>query len=345
MPKTAKVQEPEIELFDDDEASDYYGIELNDGLLPREIEEAARLVRYTKGIMLDVGMPGQGKGLFANVLGYKIKKYYKERHAVRDDRPRSLFGQYTPFNEQFILKEVAKMEKVARGEVPKEIARNNHKLLKEVEEQMTKWRTTEGEVILQHSVSMFDEFWRYFHNRRPHNPMGILLGGVLKTWRHLDCLVLGIAQQASELDRFSCLPFITHEARCSWSLTRPNTAECNIYTCRYVGSRGVLEVGAKKPTKVWVDGGKQRPELGIYMIQNPNGMRLAKIEKDIVDIVQENSLITLYNLAELLEDDPQEVEGAVWHLVSKDILRCKRYFDLYNSKSAVALRPKVSFKM
>jgi len=343
MNKEPKPQ-PEIELFDDDEAASYSDIELNDGLITREIEEAARLVPFSKGIMAVTGMPGQGKDLLGTVLSYKIKRYFKARHAVRDERPRSLYGIYAPFNEGTLLQAMARLESIAKGEVSKE-AKTKAELDK-LNGQIAKWHSKEGEVMMQMAVAHLCEFWRYMHNRRPHNPMGVAIGGWLKTWRHLDCLIIGTTQQLHELDAISCQPYITHEVRCSWSTTRPNTTECKVYKVRYISTRGIYEMGSRKPTTIWVDGGKQRPELGIFLVPEAiKPVKLSTLENMILEALHDKKYVPLYDLAKLLEEDLHEVEGAVWRLIGKNIIQAKRYFDLYNSKSAVAIKTSSHFKM
>jgi len=336
-------QVDEIELYDDEDTYDSQGFELSDKLLPREIEDAAKIAGYTRGIMLVSGMPRQGKDLFGSVLSYKAKKYFVNKHVVRDERPRSLFGEYTLFDENKLVGDMSKLSSIAKGEIPKEA--KSKKEIGKLEVNAKKWQSERGEVMFQDAVAHMTEFWRYFHNRRPHNPMGIALGGIVKIWGHLDCLIIGVTQQMRELDAISCLPYSTHEVRCSWSSTRPNTAECYLYKIRYVSSTGVFEMGSKKPTKIWVDGGKQRPELGIELVQLPNGKKLSQLAYDIVEVVHDSSFTNLYDLVMALGKEPDEVEEQLQKLMDKDIIKCKRYFDLYNSKSAVALKPKVSFKM
>lgn len=336
--------QPEIELFDDDEAASYSDIELNDGLITREIEEAARLVPFSKGLMLILGPPRQGKDLFATTISYKLKKYFKNRHVVRDERPRSLFGTYKLFNEDTLLADMAKLEKIAKGDIPLEAKKKAE--VEQLTTNVTHWQTAGGEVMMQHAIAHFAEFWRYMHNRRPFNPMGLALGGLIKTWGHLDALLMGVAQQEHELDQYSCLPYATHEARCSWSLSRPNTTMVDVTKVRFVSSRGVFEAGSRKPTRIWVDGGKQRPELGIFLVPEATlPAKLSSLEKLILEALHNQKLVPLYDLARLLEEDLHEVEGAVWRLIGKNIIQAKRYFDLYNSKSAVAIKTTSHFKM
>lgn len=335
---------PEIDLFDDEEAS-YEDIELNDNLLPWEIEEAARLVPFLRGVMLSLGMPGQGKDLFSSTICYKIKKYFKGKRPIRDERPRSLFGPYTFFDENVLLADMAKLDSIASGAIPKEINRANKAALAKIQQQATRWQTAKGEVMLQYSIAHFAEFWRYMHNRRPMNPMGIALGGIIKIWRHLDCMVIGVAQQSHELDRFSCLPYVTMEARCSWATTRRDTVMADVTKVRYVSTRGVFEMGSRKPTRIWVDGGRQRPELGIEVVTGVKLPKLSGIESSVVELLHDNGRTPLWDLSAMLEESPFRVREVVQRLTEKNILISKRFFDLYNSKSAVAIKPRANFKM
>ena len=271
-------------LFDYTESGgNLFDYELNEGLTDEEIDDALFLVEIglVRGVAIVVGMPGAGKDLFTNTLTYKIKKYFKNRVVLRDEPPKPLYGFYEPFSEETLLADVDKLNKIAKGESKPKLT-----TAKNMTDAIAKWQTEEGEVKMQNSIIQLSEFWRYFHNRRPMNPMGILMGGVLKTWRHFNCLVIGIAQQKRELDRFSCLPFITHEIRCIWRGGEiPDTTEAHIYPVRSISADGVTETAGESAV-LFVDGGKPRKELG-----------------------------------------------------------GKRYYDLFNSQSAVPLKIKTSFHM
>jgi len=69
-----------------------------------------------------------------------------------------------------------------------------------------------------------------------------------------------MAPQKRELDAISCLPYITHEVRCSWSLMQPDTTDVRIFKVRYVGAKGVIEATGQ-PMLIHINGGKERPEL------------------------------------------------------------------------------------
>jgi len=257
--------------YSQDELYDYTGLgdelydtQLNDGLENWEIEDAKYLSRIFggfRGIVLVTGKPGAGKGLFGNTLAWKIKRYIKGRKVLRDDRPRELFGAYIPFNEQFLINEIKKASG-ALNMIPKEISRQSKKELAKVSQETKDWMAKKGEILLTDTVMLLDEFKRYFHNRRPMNPMGVLLGThVVTQWRHLNTLIIGMAPFKRELDAISLFPYVTHEVRCDWMLTRPNTAKCDVHFTKWVSSAGVLDV-SRKPITLYLNGMAPREKLG-----------------------------------------------------------------------------------
>jgi hypothetical protein len=245
-----------------------YSLELNPGLTSAEREEAESIVRWLQGngqfygiagLMLVTGMPRQGKGLFSNVLSYKVKRYFKGKHVLRDDHPTSTYGPYTLFNEDVLMEDIARMKEIATGDVPKEAksAKQKAEMIKDVKE----WQSSRGEVMFKNAVAVLDEGWRYMNNRRPMSPMNLTLSGIIKMWGHLDCMLMILAQRQHDLDRFTCLPYVTHEARCVYCKDRPNTVQVMFYRVQYSSARQAL-VPVDKPTRIFVDGGKMRPELG-----------------------------------------------------------------------------------
>lgn len=258
-------------MFDESPEIDgsLYELELQPGLSDEEIKEAQFMKRMVRGIMAVTGMPRQGKGLFTMATAWKLKRSFARR-VLLDFRPRRAFGIYKPFNEEVFADEAYKMAELAKGATLENTSdKEQVAILKNAGDIAGKWIDTQGQVMLEHSVMVLDEFHRYMHNRRPFNPMGILLGRIIKLWGHLDILVIGIAQQKRELDRISCLPYITHEVRCSWCETVPDTALCTLYPVKYVYSKGMLQVkGKAKP--LYVNGRKPRPGLpgGYYSLYN-----------------------------------------------------------------------------
>lgn len=269
----------EGELYDESPTlDDLYDIPLVDGLTPVEIAEANIWRRFYYGVMLAIGKPGSGKGLWLAVLGHKMKRFFGRR-ILLDYKPREPFGLYMPFNEQVLVGELGKMREVAATAVPKEVKRGDALKVGEIRTLAQKWMSTKGEVFLRGVLMGLDELKRYFHNRRPHNPMGITLGHVVTIHRHLDMLLVGSAPFKRELDAISFLPYVTHEVRCSWGID--GKAHYKIYQTVWISSRwggGQLDVKGK-PFIMTIDGAKPRDELGglcyydLYNSKDPKALR------------------------------------------------------------------------
>lgn len=254
----------EAHLYDyTDEGDDIYADTLNPDLSEAEIEDALKVRRFRRGVMLVTGPPGGGKGLLGHTMAWKLKRYFKGVKALLDHKPKPAFGPYLPFDEGFLHEELAKMAKISEVNIktiPTEIDRDDKKRLKDISALANKWVTSEAaEVFLRNSVLLLEEFKRYLHNRRPMNPMGITIGHIITWWRHLDILILGMTPQKREIDAISCLPLVTHEVRCSWQPS--GLAKCSVYQTHWVSSRGVLNVQGR-PVTIYIDGWKQRDELG-----------------------------------------------------------------------------------
>ncbi len=102
-----------------------YSVELNPGLQEREVQNAWDILRWIKGYGPFLGIAGtmlvsggmrQGKGLFGNTLAWMIKQYFRGKRVLRDDLPADLFGEYTLFNEDRVLRDVATMSEIAEAE-------------------------------------------------------------------------------------------------------------------------------------------------------------------------------------------------------------------------------------
>src|SRR3989304_9464901 len=221
-----------------------YSVTLNARLQGWEVEDAWGVIRWLKGdgpffgvsgVMVISGPPRQGKGLFGNVLAWKIKRYFASKRVLRDDRPTSLFGEYVLFNEDTVMANIAQMSEVAEAEVPRDprTASGKAALRRSVE----KWNTAQGEVALQNSVLLKDEFWKDMDKRRPASTMNLVFGGFIKMWGHLDMLLLGIIQAYEDLDRFRCLPWVGMHAKCTWCSSLPDTTEVNLYHVRWSVNR------------------------------------------------------------------------------------------------------------
>ena len=235
-----------------------YTVELNDGLTEQEQEEAYKILCWLKGsgpffgiagLMLITGMPRQGKGLFSNTFSWKIKRYFKGIRILRDDHPGPIYGEYSLFDESVLAGDLEAMSEIAKIKKP------DKKLI-------DKWVTEKGQVMIHKAVLQLDEGWRYQNNRRPMAEMNIALGGLNKLWGHTETLTMLQAQWYHDLDRFTCLPWVTHEVRCQMSTEKENTIEAHLYRVKYNVMTSRLIV-LDKAIKLYIDGAKERPELGV----------------------------------------------------------------------------------
>lgn len=270
----------EGELFDESPTvDDLYSIPFVKGLSESEIVEANVWRRFYYGVMLVTGRPGSGKGLWMIWLAHKMKRFFGRR-ILLDFKPREPFGLYVPFNEEVLMGELGKLREVAATAIPREVRRNDKLKVEEVKALGAEWMATKGQVFLKGALLALDELKKYFHNRRPHNPLGITLGDGVTTQRHLDMLLVGATPLAREIDAFSFLPYVTHEVRCSWG--SDGMAHYNIYQTVWISGKwggGQLKLRQTKPFTMALDGAKHRDTLGglcyydLYNSKDPKALR------------------------------------------------------------------------
>lgn len=240
------------ELFDYSGDGDLYPSQIDENISVDDVARALRLEPLSRGNMLVKGPPGAGKGVFTMWLVTQLKTYLTGKKVLMDFRPRESFGPYIPFTEDLFLAELAKMEGIATGDLDKKIHRGDSVRKKRLSELSKKWLESSAEVWFSNSVLVLDELKRYFHNRNPFNPMGIMLGHLLTQWRHLDMLMLGMAPFKRELDQISYLPYLTHEVTCS-AMIRRDHYRAHIEFPRAVGRAGVYKY-ARRSVTVAIDG-------------------------------------------------------------------------------------------
>lgn len=238
--------------------------ELIDDLNDDELTEALSIILpLSKGVCLITGAPRTGKDLFANVYTWKQKTYIKDRIVYRDEPPREPYGDYTLFNQSTLGMELIELEErleeeiADRGMSKKRLSQRAWSYI--MSDIADRWLDENGERF-RNGIIYLTEVSRYQKNREPFKPMNILLGQLWRRWGHLDLLAILTTQWKKELDKTTCLPYITHEVRCQWSQTRVNTGLYNIYPVRTVTSKGVFEVSGKVIPYV-IDGGKPRERL------------------------------------------------------------------------------------
>lgn len=251
--------------FDDSpDVAERGNYELIDDLTDEELEEAISiLLPLSKGICLVTGAPGSGKDLFSNTYAWKQKTYLKDRHVKRDEIPRIAFGEYEPFNMSTLgmalidFEERLEEEVIERGMSTRRLSQRAWSYI--MSDIADKWLDENGEMF-RNAIIYLVEVSRYQKNREPFKPINIFLGQLWRRWRHYDLLAILSTQWKKELDKTTCLPYVTHEVRCKWSMTRANTGIYNIVPVRTVGSTGVFEVAGTRIPYV-IDGGKPRDRL------------------------------------------------------------------------------------
>lgn len=260
---------------------DLYAIPILDGLTPEEQKEANVWRRFYYGVMMITGRTGSGKGVFTIVLMHKMKRYFG-RKIMLDYKPRELFGPYVPVTEEVLMGELEKMNEVAQVKQIEQGKKRKLKTVKELDKSgqealAATWMASAGSVFMQGAAVGLDELKRYFHNRRPHNPMGVTWGHVLTIHRHLDMLLVGMTPYEREIDDISFKPYVTHRVLCSQRTD--GRIQCDIYQTVWVSARGVLEA-RRRPYRMVIDPFKPRPELGgkryvdLYNSKDPKVMKV-----------------------------------------------------------------------
>ncbi len=274
----------EDDLYDQSRTvEDLYEIPVLPDLTPEEERESRVWKRFYYGVMMVTGRTGAGKGVFVITLMHKMKRLFG-RKIMLDYKPRELFGPYVPVTEEVMMSELEKMNEIAsvkqEGNGSKKKQKTVSDMNKSAQEALAQtWMATTGQVFMQGAAVGLDELKRYFHNRRPHNPMGITWGHVLTIHRHLDMLLVGMTPYEREIDAISYLPYVTHRVICSQRMD--GRIQCDIYQTVWVSGRGVLE-SRLRPFRMVLDPLKGRSELGgkryvdLYNSKDPKVMRITR---------------------------------------------------------------------
>jgi len=258
-------------LYDDSPdpyAQDGAFIKVMPGLSVTEKAEARFLYKYSKGLMIVSGDPGSGKGLFSNTFAWKMRRYFG-KPLMLDYRPRPLMDynaphRYIPFNVDMFVDEMGKMHEASKGVDLQKRAIETASAIDETEVPINydEWLKTRGKVRFQNAILLLDEFHRYMDKFRQTSNMNKYMGGLIRLWRHLDLLVIGVTQNANDdLEANRCLKYVSHDVRTQWAAFRKDTTICQLYPMRYVSGSQVIQV-AGKPFQMIVDGGKPRVALG-----------------------------------------------------------------------------------
>jgi len=332
----------DTDLFDETQGyEDEAGVQLAEGLTPTEINQAKILYNLFNelwGLCLVVGPPGAGKDLFGNWLSYTLKRFFPWKRILRDEKPRKLYGEYAGlFNENVLAEDLARMRAVAKGV---DIAQLGEVLEKAADD----WVTKKGRVLLKNSVLYLTEFWNYVYKRNSMSPMNKTMGGIHKGKRHLDCLILGTAQQVEDLDRFTCLPWADWKVICARSTKNKTGFVFFVQKVKYDKRLQVL-ISIGRPFPIAIDAGKPRDYLGDgqIIVRKPKYKPETEEERIVLTVLNEG-LSKYDELVDYIETYGDMEEGEILATLKElAFVRRKRvvsypcFFGLYNSKSALQL--------
>lgn len=329
------------DLFDDSSGYDEdLGMKLAPNLNEIERKQASALWRLFNelwGLLIVKGIPGTGKDVFGNYLSFTLKRYFPFKRIMRDEKPRRLFGPYAGlFNEDVLHEDLARMNELATAA----------KTLKDkdlaVEKAADDWLSTKGQVMLKNSVLYLTEFWRYCYKREPHKPMNKTMGAIHKLKRHLDAFIIGTVQQESDLDKFTCLPFVDWEVICTRSKVNKTGFTYFVYKTKWDKNTETLET-LGSPFPLPVDAGRPRNFIGDgkIVVQKYDYVPVTEEERIILDVLKagadnyEQLVQFITNEGDMTEDEILYTLKELTFTRSKRAIWYPCYFRIYNSKSAV----------
>jgi len=347
-----------------------YGLELNEGLTDSEVRMAEVLAPFARGVMIVHGQPGCGKGVFGAYVGWQMRRLFKKggkpKNILLDYQPKKWFdygysdNRFKMFDAEFMTAQIDTMaSKIGKQTKKTEEAELNEEEIKDLRAVTTDW--AKKTVLFIFSVMELDELKRYCHNRRPHNPFGIMIGNIISVWRHLDMLILGMCPNINEIDVNNYLKYVTHEVQPSWCTarakpswenpTRSDTTKCVIRAKTHIGTDGVIKFSSKG-YPLWIDGGKPRPEIGMQVVKPDFPMGIP--EKRIKDfLISRGNLGNLNEVSSATGEEINECRNRIlsmagyWRKLKDDrlsfnnILRCKSVFDIYDSQDMKNLNPRM----
>lgn len=320
------------------------GVKLPAGLSPEDTQRAKMLYNLFNGlwgVAIAVGLPGSGKDTFFNYITNRMKAYFPWKRILRDEKPRPLFGSYTGlFNDKVLHEDLAKMREVALGARG---VQRDEVLQKAADD----WVAKKGTVLLKNSILYLTEYWRYCYSREPHNPMNKTMGGIHKEKRHIDTLILGTTQLVSDLDKYTCKPFVDWRITCARSRINRTRFTYLIEKVRY-DRRLDLFIPISNPFSISIDAGKPRSYLGdgkiVVRKSRWNYQPETEEERIVLDVIKAG-VDTYEDIVELLENDGDMSEWETLATLkelkfrkSKRVIDYPCDFGLFNSKSAPQIK-------
>ncbi len=244
--------------------------ELNEGLTEEELAEVDFFKQFLIGVIIITGEPRAGKDLFMHWILWKLKLLFKGFRVLLDRKPRLMFGKYTPFDEKILIQEFSSLNekyKTGKNSIATDFAHySDHK--EELNALINKWNMGHEGLFTFSGIGL-TEWWRYFYNRAPHNPMNAALSPVLKRYGHLHCVVLGTTPHAEELDTKACLQYVTHEL--SVQAMGGGIHVAQLRRRRFINNESIIVATDEAPPTLVLDALKPRERLcgqGFYSLYN-----------------------------------------------------------------------------
>lgn len=348
--RNSPCQQSTDDLYDTSSGYDEeVGVRLAPGLSPEDTKRATILYNLFNGlwgVCIVVGDPGTGKDLFGNYLTYRLKRYFPWKRILRDEKPRLLFGPYAGlFNEEVLSQELARMREMSGGV-------SAVKVDEVLEQAADDWVTGKGAVLLKNSALYLTEYWRYCYNREPHNPMNKTMGGIHKVKRHLDCLIIGTVQLATELDKKTCLPWVDWRVTCTRSAINKTRFTYFVEKVKYDRRLDLFIVTSRQPFAISIDAGRPRSYIGDGKIHiTKSAYRPDCEEERVVLDVLKAGVESYEELVAVLETQGDMCENEILETIKvlkfKKIKRAIDYpcdFSIYNSKSAPNIKTSVGVR-
>lgn len=333
-----------VALFDDSAGyDDDSGVRLAEGLTEDERHEATllyHLFNELMGIILVLGDPGAGKDTFGNWLQFTLKRYFSWKRFVRDEFPRSTFGEYDGvFDDNFIIEQLSTYRKIAKGKIKE--------LEEDEDHSIDKWFEESGQALLDNSVTYLTEFWRYCA-RQHQKTINKTMGGIFKMKRHLNLLVIGTGQIAADLDPKNCLKWIDWRVTCVKSNRVVGGFTFIVQKVRYDRHMDEL-VPIGRPFPISIDAAKPRAFIGDgkIKIRKPKYLPETEEERIVLDVLK-TGIDTYDELVDFIETHgdmtEEEILATLKHLRFgksrgrlKYIIEYNCYWTIYNSRSAPQL--------
>jgi hypothetical protein len=317
-----------------------HSITMADNLSEWHYEEALRFYKLFNelwGLALFSGLPGSGKDVLGNYLSWVIYNAFPSKKLLRDEKPRELFGIYDGlFNDTVLSEDLDRMKSSVNSKMT---LQEKNTILETVADTWVK----EHEILLSNSILYLVEYWNYCYKREPHKPMNKTMGAIHKMKRHLQTLIFGTVQLMSDLDKYTCLPFIDWEIKCQRSAYNPTWFIYRVFKCSYLPIAG-LRTSQRHIYHFKIDGAKPVTDLGMPINIIKEDYIGSKQERRILDAIK-SGIVTYEDLHR--EIKIRKAQYSVLHILKSlymsnpQVINYGCWFNTFNSISTPQIRTRL----